>query len=301
MRDAHTEHDDGSQSASGSRPPAAAPRGGDGAGPDGRDASAELTIGEAADLLGVTVRTLRHWDAIGLLTPEWRTWGGHRLYLAADLSRAHRILVYREAGVPLAEIRDLIDGDADERAQLARQREVLVERVSHLRRMIGAVDRLLEAIDMNQPMTPQEAAEHFGVTWRQDWEDEARERWGDTDAWAQAAERRRGFTKDDWARMAEGQDRLVGALAAAVRDGEAPDSARGRDIARMHRELIAEHFDCDHGRQAILARMYREDPRWRPAYDDAGGRGAPGALAWLCDAIDAAARAAGVDPAAAEW
>lgn len=266
-----------------------------------REDPAELTIGEAADLLGVTVRTLRHWDAIGLLTPEWRTWGGHRLYVAADLSRAHRILVYREAGVPLTEIRELIDGDADERAQLLRQRRVLLERVSHLRRMIGAVDRLLEAIDMNEPMTPQEAARHFGATWRQDWQDEARERWGGTDAWAQSVERAGRFTKADWARVLDGQARLVDELAAAVRDGEDPDSARGRDIARMHRELIAEHFDCDHGRQVILARMYREDPRWRPAYDDADGRGVPGALKWLCDAIDAAARAAGVEPGDATW
>ena len=61
-------------------------------------------------MLGITVRTLRHWETIGLPAPEWRTIGNHRLYVDEDLERAQRTLVYREGGLPLAEIRALVDG-----------------------------------------------------------------------------------------------------------------------------------------------------------------------------------------------
>src|SRR5699024_711508 len=131
-----------------------------------------LGIGDAAELLGVTVRTLRHWETIGLLAPEWRTAGGHRLYVEEDLERAQRILVYREVGLPLAEIRALVDGDADARTHLARQRRLLVERASHLRRMIGAVDDMMEAIDMDRKMSAREAAEKFGGGWNEEYAEE---------------------------------------------------------------------------------------------------------------------------------
>lgn len=255
-------------------------------------------IGDAADLLGVTVRTLRHWDQIGLLSPQWRTYGGHRLYTAEDIGRAHRILVYREAGVSLNEVRGLLDGDSDERSQLMRQRKVLEEKASHLRHMIGAVDNLLEAIDMNKPMKPQEAAELFGEEWRQDWQDEAEQRWGDTDAWAQSQQRQQNFTEKDWAEMYEQQELIVRKLAEAVRSGADPDSELGREISGMHRAGIAKHYECGHGRQVILARMYLSDDRWRPAYEKDGE---PGALEWLVAAVEADARANGVDPDTAEW
>ena len=147
----------------------------------------ELTIGEAAELLGVTVRTLRHWESIGLLVPSWRTLGGHRLYVDDDLERAQLILVYREIGLPLSEVRELVDGDGDAREHLERQRRLLAERASHLRRMIGAVDEMLEEMSMGENKKTHEndkhnkidaraAAEKFGGGWRQDFADEAESR-----------------------------------------------------------------------------------------------------------------------------
>lgn len=255
-------------------------------------------IGDTADLLGVTVRTLRHWDQIGLLSPQWRTVGGHRLYTAEDIGRAHRILVYREAGVGLDEVRQLLDGKSDERSQLMRQRKVLEEKASHLRQMIGAVDELLEAIDMNKPMSPQDAAKLFGEEWRQDWQDEAEQRWGNTDAWAESQERQKNFTQEDWAEMYEQQELIVQKLAEAARAGAHPDSEIGREISAMHRKSVGKHYECGHGRQVILARMYLADDRFRPAYEKGGE---PGAVEFLVAAVEADARANGVDPDAAQW
>src|SRR5215203_5254239 len=73
-----------------------------------------MNVGEVAELAGVTVRTLHHYDRIGLLTPSERTAAGYRRYTPSDLDRLHRVLVYRELGFPLEEVATLLDDpDAD--------------------------------------------------------------------------------------------------------------------------------------------------------------------------------------------
>lgn len=259
----------------------------------------ELTIGEAAELLGVTVRTLRHWESIDLLVPSWRTLGGHRLYVDADLERAQRILVYREIGLPLAEVRGLVDGDGDAREHLERQRRLLVDRASHLRRIIGAVDEMLEEMSMNDgkntTMDARAAAEKFGGGWRQDFADEAEARWGDTAAWAQSQQANANRTEEEWAQMYSDQEALVAKLAQAIGDDVDPDSELGREVSALHRAGVEKHYECGHGRQVILARMYLVDERFHEAY------GGVEPTKWLVAAIEADARAHGVDPETASW
>ena len=259
----------------------------------------ELTIGEAAELLGVTVRTLRHWESIDLLVPSWRTLGGHRLYVDADLERAQRILVYREIGLPLAEVRGLVDGDGDAREHLERQRRLLVDRASHLRRIIGAVDEMLEEMSMNDgkstTMDARAAAEKFGGGWRQDFADEAEARWGDTEAWEQSQQANANRTEEEWAQMYADQEALVAKLAQAIGDDVDPDSELGREVSALHRAGVEKHYECGHGRQVILARMYLVDERFHEAY------GGVEPTKWLVAAIEADARAHGVDPEAASW
>ena len=259
----------------------------------------ELTIGEAAELLGITVRALRHWESIELLVPSWRTLGGHRLYVDADLERAQRILVYREIGLPLAEVRGLVDGDGDAREHLERQRRLLVDRASHLRRIIGAVDEMLEEMSMNDgkntTMDARAAAEKFGGGWRQDFADEAEARWGDTAAWAQSQQANANRTEGEWAQMYADQEALVAKLAQAIGDDIDPDSELGREVSAMHRAGVEKHYECGHGRQVILARMYLVDERFHEAY------GGVEPTKWLVAAIEADARAHGVDPEAASW
>ena len=259
----------------------------------------ELTIGEAAELLGITVRTLRHWESIDLLVPSWRTLGGHRLYVDADLERAQRILVYREIGLPLAEVRGLVDGDGDAREHLERQRRLLVDRASHLRRIIGAVDEMLEEMSMNDgkntTMDARAAAEKFGGGWRQDFADEAEARWGDTEAWEQSQQANANRTEEEWAQMYADQEALVAKLAQAIGDDIDPDSELGREVSALHRAGVEKHYECGHGRQVILARMYLVDERFHEAY------GGVEPTKWLVAAIEADARAHGVDPEAASW
>lgn len=113
------------------------------------------TVGQVAGYAGVTVRTLHHYDEIGLLVPSERTGAGHRRYGDDDLDRLQRILFYRELGFPLDEVATLLDDpEADPRTHLRRQHELLTARIEKLRKMAAAVEHAMEARKMGINLTP---------------------------------------------------------------------------------------------------------------------------------------------------
>lgn len=259
---------------------------------------AGLTVGAVAALVGVSVRTLHHWDRIGLAPPSRRTWSEHRVYDDDDVARIHRVLVYRELGFPLAEIRVLLDDPAvDEAAHLARQRELLLDRIAHLQEMVSAVDRLKEANAVNTPLTPEDRAEIFGTEWQESWQTEAEERWGGTPQWAQSQQRSASMSKEDWRRVKAGTDTLNADLAAAARAGLDPAAPDAAALVARHRASISAFYDCTRSMQVLLARMYRQDPRFSETYESIE----PGLTEWIVAAVEADARAHGIDPDAATW
>lgn len=139
--------------------------------------SGTLTVGMVSDLVGVSVRTLHHWDQIGLVPPTSRTSAGYRSYTAEDVSRIHRVLVYRELGFSLSAITELLDDpDLDEVQHLREQQRLLRTQIAELQRTAEAVDQVLARREAGVTLTAQEQAEIFGRGWRQDWADEAQER-----------------------------------------------------------------------------------------------------------------------------
>jgi DNA-binding transcriptional MerR regulator len=103
--------------------------------------STSYSVGQVAALAGVTVRTLHHYDEIGLLAPTERSPGGYRLYGDADLERLRQILFYRELGFPLDEITTILaDPQSDAASHLRRQHRMLRERIERLQAMVVAVE-----------------------------------------------------------------------------------------------------------------------------------------------------------------
>src|SRR5690606_6950244 len=146
-------------------------------GAEGGDMS--YSVGEVARLTGVTVRTLHHYDEIGLLSPSGRTAAGYRQYSEADLERLQQILTYRELGFPLEEIAEIVaDPRADALTHLRRQHALLVGRMERLRKMIDAVEFMMEAQQMGIQLTPQERFEVFGDFDPDQYAEEAEQRWG---------------------------------------------------------------------------------------------------------------------------
>jgi DNA-binding transcriptional MerR regulator len=248
--------------------------------------AAGRSIGRAAELAGVTVRTLHHYDAIGLLAPSGRTPSGYRRYSAADLDRLRRILFYRELGFSLEDIAALLDDPAvGAVGHLRRQRRLLGEHIARLQRMAAAVDRELEAKGMGIDLTPEEKFEVFGAEYAEyeaEYQQEAEQRWGDTDTWAQSSGRTAGYTKEDWLRVKSEADRIDQRIAGAVRDGTAPDGAEGMAVAQAHREHIGRWFyDCSYPMHRGLAEMFIADPRFTAYYE----RRVAGGARWMHDAI----------------
>ncbi len=121
-------------------------------------------MGHVAELAGVTVRTLHHYDEIGLLQPSARTAAGYRAYSAGDVERLREVLAYRRLGFGLREIADLVDDpDTDAVAHLRRLRGLLVEQRDRAAAMVAAIDRELEARAMGIRTTPQEQLRVFGA------------------------------------------------------------------------------------------------------------------------------------------
>lgn len=136
----------------------------------------------------------------------------------------------------------------------------------------------------DRPATPEELKELFGDGFSDEYEVEARERWGETDAWRQSASRTKGYTKADWEAVKAEADAVNAALVAAMRAGLPPTSVEAMDAAEAHRRHIAEHFyDLDHAFHRGLADMYTADPRFTKTYEDLE----PGLAAYARDAIHA--------------
>ncbi|WP_407319379.1 MerR family transcriptional regulator [Isoptericola halotolerans] len=256
-----------------------------------------LTVGAAARAVGVTVRTLHHWDAVGLVQPSSRTSAGYRLYTAADMAHAHRVVLYRELDVPLDEIGSLLDAPAGADASLRRQRELVRERLHRLEQAVGALDRLIEARERGVLLSPEDQVALFGDEWQPSWAAGARERWGDTDQWAQFAERAAERTAEEWREIAAEADATLAALSDAMGRGVVPGGDEADALAERHRASLGAYFDVTHGRHVLIGRMYADDADFA-AHHDARR---PGLTAWLREVVDANARAHGVDPDTATW
>jgi DNA-binding transcriptional MerR regulator len=199
-----------------------------------------MSVGDAAALAGVTVRTLHHYDRIGLLSPSGRTAAGYRQYAPADLDRLHQVLLYRELGFPLEDVATLLDDPgADTGEHLRRQQALLRGRLERTRAMVAAVEKEMEARAMGISLTPEERFEVFGENDPSQYDTEAEERWGQTDAYKESRRRTRGYTKEDWLRIkAEGAD-IEARFAAALRDGVPADSPQAMDVAEEYRQQIS--------------------------------------------------------------
>lgn len=242
-----------------------------------------LTVGEVARLVGVSVRTLHHYDEIGLVAPSGRTPSGYRSYSAVDVERLHRVLTYRELGFPLEEIATLLDDPSvDAVAHLRRQRKLLEQRIDRLHQMAAAVERMMEAQTMGIQLTPAEQREIFGDDWQgEEYAAEAEQRWGETDAWKQSQARSAKFSKADWQQIKTEADALEADLAAALAEGVPTGDERAAALAERHLEGLRRHYDCGYDMQVCIAQTYVSDERFRKHYDDI----APGLAQYVHDVI----------------
>ncbi len=247
--------------------------------------TAGYTVGRVAELSGVTIRTLHHYDEIGLLSPGGRSASGYRLYEETDLDRLRHILFYRELGFDLKEISTIMDDpNTDLLGHLRRQRGLLVERIERLNAMVDAIDYEMEARTMDIRLTQEERFEVFGEFRPEDYAEEAERRWGETESYKESQRRVSKYNKEDWQRLKAEEEEIRARLAAAFEAGLAPESEEAMAAAEAHRQHIGRWFyECSYEMHRGLTDMYVSDERFRSNYDTR----TPGLAAFIREAAHA--------------
>ena len=243
-------------------------------------------VKDVAQLAGVSVRTLHHYDSIGLLVPGARTAAGYRVYTDSDLLRLQQILIGRELGLPLEDIGRALDDPAfNLREALLAQREQLEQRARETANMIAALDAALTLVtEPGRERRMDQLFDGFAVSRR--YEAEARERWGNTDAYKEGARRTKGYTTEDWTRLREESDAIYSDAAALMKAGRVAVDEKVLDVAERHRLWIDRWFyPCSPEMHQALASMYESDARFAAAIDEHS----PGLTTFLVAAIRAKA------------
>ncbi len=237
------------------------------------------TVGEVAGLAGVSVRTLHHYDELGLVVPSARSDAGYRLYDHADLERLQEVLTLRALGLPLAEIAVLLDDPTHDRLQVLRdQAKRLRDERDRLGDLLGAVEGAIAAHDRGEP---QEATTMFDGNDHEAYAREAEERWGDTEAYRQSQQRMAALGEDATATVERWWSQHFGQFAALRRDDVPLDDERVRAAVADHRALLNRFYDCGPAMHRSLADMYVADERFRASYD----RHAEGLAQYVHDAV----------------
>jgi DNA-binding transcriptional MerR regulator len=216
------------------------------------DDEALIQIGALAAAVGLTVRTLHHYDAIGLLVPAERSQSGRRLYSPEDVRRLYRIVALRRLGLGLAEIGALLDASPD-LAQAVRDHLGVVERQLELdRRLHVTLTRILELLDSGHDADRDEFIDAIGVMIMS-------ESYYTAEQQERLAERRQALGKEGMAAAERDWAELIEAVRAEQAAGTDPGDPRMRELALRWRGLIEQFTGGDPGIRESLHRMYREE------------------------------------------
>ena len=226
------------------------------------------TVGEVAELAGVSVRTLHHYDDLGLVVPSARSDAGYRLYDHADLERLQEVLTLRALGLPLAAIKALVDDPTHDRMRVLRtQAKRLRDEQDRLADLLEAVEEAIAAHDRGEA---QQESTMFDGHDHEQYAREAEERWGGTEAYRQSQDRVRELGPDAADTIRAWWQEHFAQFAGLLQDGVVLDDDRVRAAVADHRALLNRFYDCGAQMQKGIADMYVQDARFRATYDQHG-------------------------------
>ncbi|WP_285765845.1 MerR family transcriptional regulator [Peribacillus sp. SI8-4] len=234
-----------------------------------------MKVKELAELVGISVRTLHYYDEIGLLSPEETTATGYRLYSKENLEMLQQILFFRELGMPLKEIKQMISSSTFNKEEALRQHQkMLMEKRSQLDILINTIDKTIKHMKGEIQMTNEERFEGFDFS-HNPYEQEARKRWGD-EAVDEANAKVAGLSKETQKAVSEIYTKLASIRTVSPRSEEA-------------QAAIKEWYDClnnNFGAYSLdafkgLGQMYVHDQRFTKNIDQYG----EGLAQFMCDAM----------------
>lgn len=226
------------------------------------------TVKQVAKAAGVSVRTLHHYDALGLLRPGHVGANGYRYYGKEELLRLQQILFYRELGMPLVDIGAVLDDPAfDLLAALRGHRAALTGRIAQYRDLIQTIDRTIASLERNETMEDNDYYAGIAPETRRRWEREAEKYWG-KDAVAAAQEKARTLTKEQVDQIHREMVDIRDAFTRLFRDGAEPGSDAVQAVTDRHYRWVSHSWTPDAAAFAGLGRFYVENPEFRATYKD---------------------------------
>ena len=246
----------------------------------------EYSIQELSRLSGVTTRTLRWYDQIGLLKPSRVAESGYRYYGPAEVDRLQDILYYRALGVELARIRECLDDPAFDRlAALQSHLAALEAERTRLDALIQSVRDTIRCEERKEIMSDEQKFEALKqrvlTRYEQIYGKEARDKYGD-DMVGAAQSALRDLTVEQYREWTELGQKIQEHLEAAIRAGLSPESEAGQEVAALHRRwLTVTGNPYDPAKHRGIAALYVQDPRFTAYYD----RAVPGCARFLRDAV----------------
>lgn len=238
-----------------------------------------LSVSEAAKRAGISVRTLRYYDEIGLLKPSETTPAGYRFYDDTALASLQQILFYRELDVPLEQIGRILNAPENDRTEaLQKHRTLLLMKRRRLDDMLRLVDETIGGITMYDERPKPTQADWEAV--KEQYAREAAERWGNTEAFWESREKHAQYTPEQEARISAEMEEIFRAFGAC---GDPAGEEARILVERWQAHITRYHCNCTDSILACLGQMYVNDPRFKKNLDKYG----PGTAQKISDAIAA--------------
>lgn len=228
----------------------------------------KLQIKEFAELTGVSVRTLHYYDEIGLLKPSYvDEQNGYRFYDETSLERMQEILFYRELDFPLKSITEILASpNYDKQKALVEQKRLLTLKKDRLERLIAALE---QAEKGEITMSAFDNSEYEAA--RQQYEDEAKRRWGNTDAYKESQAKTASYSKDKWNDVLTVLNGVFAEFAECKNCGECADSEMTQRLVKKLQDYITSNFyHCTNDILAGLGQLYICDERFKNNIDRNG-------------------------------
>jgi DNA-binding transcriptional MerR regulator len=245
----------------------------------------EYTIQRLASLAGVSTRTLRYYDEIGILKPARINSSGYRIYGQEEVNRLQQILFYRELGVGLDSIKEIVTAPSfDEAKALREHREKLLEKREQLDLLIANVDKTIAFTERRITMSNKEKFEGFKKKMVEDNEKkhgiEIREKYGKDTVEASNA-KVMNMTQEQYEEVTALAEQIHTTLAEAFKTGN-PAGELAQKAADLHKQWLTYYWkEYSKEAHAGLAQMYVDDERFTAYYD----KEQPGSAVFLRDAI----------------
>lgn len=242
-------------------------------------------IKEAADIAGISVRTLHHYDQFGLLKPAKADSNGYRQYSDEDLERLHQILFFKELGFSLQQTKEILNSPHfDRKTALLDHQKLLTKKRERLNQIIQSVETIIQSMEGRVAMSKKEIFKVFDTSeiekHRKQYEEEARAKYGESEAYKESEKRTSQYSKEQWEGVAEKGNELFQKIAERMEFG--PSDSAVQQMIGAYRQFITDSFyTCTLEIFQGLGELYISDERFTANID----RVKPGLARFLNEAI----------------